>query len=363
MQNVDVLVIGLGPAGSSASLSAAKRGLSVAAIERKEVIGVPVQCAEFIPLPLSGYAQKANVLLQKIEGMKSILPSGSATHTGFAGLMINRSAFDQALAHEAQSQGAGLHLSSMLKRLDFTANKAWVSTPSGLVEFQYRVLIAADGPHSAVARALGWPPLQIVNTRQYTVNLRRPYTDTDIWLSDNYPGGYAWLFPKGQHANLGLGADKKWQADLKTPLDHLHRQLVSEGMVGEDICYRTGGAIPVGGLRENLVHHNILFTGDAAGLTHPISGAGIAAAVTSGEYAGEAAADFVAVPHPEGLAGYEEDIRDQFEASIARAVQRRNTLGNYWRTDAAYNDANHRQGWIAFPEYFNDKESELASCP
>lgn len=361
MPSVDVLVIGLGPAGASASLRAAKRGLSVAAIERKEVIGVPVQCAEFIPLPLSKYAQKADVLLQKIDGMKSILPSGSTTHTGFAGLMINRSAFDQALASEAHSQGADLHLSSALKSLDFSANKAWVNTPSGLVEFQYQVLIAADGPHSAVARALHLTPLQIVNTRQYTVDLCHPYRDTDIWLSDSYPGGYAWLFPKGQHANLGLGADKKWQADLKTPLDNLHRQLVSRGVVSEYISYRTGGAIPVGGLREHLVHQNILFTGDAAGLTHPVSGAGIAAAVISGERAGEAAADFVCAPHPEKLASYEEDIRDQFEASIARAVQRRATLNDYWHTDAANEDAAHRQGWIAFPEYFEDR-CALAAC-
>lgn len=362
MPNVDVLVIGLGPAGASASLSAAKRGLSVAAIERKEVVGVPVQCAEFIPLPLSKYAQQADVILQKIDGMKSILPSGSATHTGFAGLMISRSAFDQALAREAQSRGANLHLSSTLKRLDFSANTAWISTPLGLVEFHYQVLIAADGPHSAVTRALHLTPLQMVNTRQYTVDLCHSYRDTDIWLSDSYPGGYAWMFPKGKHANLGLGADKKWQADLKTPLDNLHRQLISQGVVGEKISYRTGGAIPVGGLRENLVHHNILITGDAAGLTHPITGAGIAAAVISGERAGEAAADFIAGPHPASLAGYEEDIRDQFEASIARAVQRRTTLSNYWRTDAAYEDANHRQGWIAFPEYFEDEDCVLAAC-
>lgn len=362
MPNVDVLVIGLGPAGASASLCAAKRGLSVAAIERKEVIGVPVQCAEFIPLPLSKYAQKADVLLQKIDGMKSILPSGKATHTGFAGLMISRSAFDQALAYEAQSHGADLRLSSTLKRLDFSANKAWVSTPSGIVEFQYHVLIAADGPHSAVARALHLAPLQIVNTRQYTVDLCRPYADTDIWLSDSYPGGYAWLFPKGQHANLGLGADKKWQADLKTPLDNLHRQLVSQGVVSKHISYRTGGAIPVGGLRENLVHRNILFTGDAAGLTHPISGAGIAAAVISGERAGEAAVDFIAALRPKSLTGYEEDIRDQFEASIDRAARRRATLNGYWQTEAANEDATHRQGWIAFPEYFDEERCALAAC-
>ena len=52
-QSVDVLVIGLGPAGSAAAIAAASAGLSVLAIERKQQIGVPVQCAEYIPLPIA----------------------------------------------------------------------------------------------------------------------------------------------------------------------------------------------------------------------------------------------------------------------------------------------------------------------
>ena len=59
------------------------------------------------------------------------------------------------------------------------------------------------GPTARVARGL--PALPLIHTRQYTVPLTQPYADTDIWLSDEFPGGYAWLFPKGGVANLGLG--------------------------------------------------------------------------------------------------------------------------------------------------------------
>jgi len=52
------------------------------------------------------------------------------------------------------------------------------------------------------------------------------------------------------------------------------------------------------------------------------------------------------------LADFEEDIRDQFETTLQRAVERRRWLNRHWKSDAAKQDAMHRKGWIAFPEYF-----------
>lgn len=354
----DVLVIGLGPAGGAAAAAAARLGLAVVAVDRKKTVGVPVQCAEFIPLPLSRQAQPPGVLLQKISGMNSMLPSGAAVATPFAGLMVDRAAFDQALAHSAAQAGATIHVDSSMTDLDAQHSSAVIRTQHGAQPVRYRLLIAADGPHSTVAARLGLPRLATVNTRQYTVPLTAPHAATDIWLSQDYPGGYAWLFPKGRCANLGLGMDPRFAADMKSPLDALHRQLVAEGRVGSEILFRTGGAIPVGGLRRRLTHDNILFAGDAAGLTHPITGAGIAAAVVSGERAAEAAQALLREGDEHALADYEQDLREQFEESIARAVERRRELERAWHTPAARSDAVHRRGWIAFPEYF----TEEATC-
>ncbi|TCV82554.1 NAD(P)/FAD-dependent oxidoreductase [Sulfurirhabdus autotrophica] len=353
VKKVDVLIIGLGPAGGAAAVAAAREGLSVLVIDRRKEVGLPVQCAEFIPLPMGKYAQSEGVIFQRITGMKSLLPSGAVEETEFPGLMIDRAAFDQALANEAARNGAVLQLESRLVRLDAAESRAWIKTALAEEEIEYRVLIAADGPHSTVAESLGLPELDIVHTRQYTVPLKQAYEDTDIWLSDAFPGGYGWLFPKGKFANLGLGADKHFTADLKTPLDALHSQLVAEGRVGEEISYRTGGAIPVGGLREQLVVGNIMLTGDAAGLTHPITGAGISAGVVSGERAGQAAAAWLNGQDKKAFADFEEDIRDQFETTLKRAVERRQWLNQHWKSEEAQKDAMHRKGWIAFPEYFS----------
>jgi len=351
--SVDVLVVGLGPGGASAARVCAAAGLSVLAIERNRAFGEPVQCAEFIPNPMGAYAREDGVLHQRIDAMHSFLPSGAVEHSDFPGLMVDRGEFDRAIIRAAQANGARTVTSTPLVSVDAGCQVARVKHAGAEHEVGYRVLIAADGPHSRVAESLGLPALPVVQTRQYTVPLNKPYSATDVWLSDDYPGGYAWLFPKGDWANLGLGADKRLAGDLKTPLDALHAQLVEEGLVGEEIRYRTGGAIPVGGLRERLYQGEVLWVGDAGGFTHPITGAGIAAAVVSGEAAGAAA-----IGHLEGDAeaflDYDEEMRDQYGPALERACRRRAFLNRHWRTPRAQEDATQRRGWIAFSEYFND---------
>lgn len=342
----DVLVIGLGPAGGAAALAAARGGVSVLAVERKPEVGVPAQCAEWIPLSLGRHAQTPGVLVQAIHGMESILPSGVAVKTRAPGLMINRAAFDQALAHAAVEAGASLRLNSALKKLDSAQRRAWVETPQGLLVCCYKLLVAADGPYSGVAEQLGLPRQPVVHARQYSVPLRQPGNQTRVWLSKDYPGGYAWLFPKGKVANLGAGMDKSWAPDLKIPLDQLHQKLATEGLVGREILARTGGAIPVGGLRSRLVVGHIMLVGDAGGFTHPVTGAGIDAAVTSGERAGQAAAAWLNGGQ-NALQEFEDEMKDQFEASLQLAVKRRSQIDH-----ASSGDTALRKGWVAFPEYF-----------
>ena len=364
-RSVDVLVIGLGPAGSAAAAAAASAGLSVLALERKQQVGVPVQCAEYIPLPLGKFAQASGVLQQRIEGMISRLPSGGEEHSAMPGLMVDRAAFDQALAQQAVEQGAALWCASRLLRIDASQHCAVVKTATTELVVNYRVLIAADGPHSSVAASLKLAPLATVFTRQYTVPLRRTLVDTEIWLSGEFPGGYAWLFPRGDCANLGAGADKQFTHDLKQPLDTLHHRLVERGLLGTEVLNLTGGLIPVGGLRSNLVIGNIVFAGDAAGLTHPITGAGIAAAVASGALAGAAAARYLQ-PRAEALVEYEAEIRERYAPSLQRALARRTQIDV--ERSRPIGEAQQRRAWIAFPEYYdalpvNTAESQTMRHP
>lgn len=344
--SADVLVIGLGPAGGAAALAAARGGASVLAVDKRKEIGLPVQCGEWIPLVLGRHTQAPGVLVQAICGMESVLPSGAVAKSQSPGLMINRAAFDQALAREATRAGARLKLSCVLSHLDMVQRRAWVDTPHGSLECCYKLLIGADGPYSRVANQLGLPRQVVVHARQYVVPLKESHDEARVWLSPDYPGGYAWLFPKGGVANLGAGMDKSLASKLKTPLDQLHQRLAAEGVVGREILGRTGGMIPVGGLRPELAFDHVMLVGDAGGFTHPITGAGIHAAVSSGERAGQAAVAWLN-GRQNALREFEDDMRDQFELSLLRAVRRRSMLGVVNQDEWTL-----RKGWVAFPEYF-----------
>ena len=350
-RSVDVLVVGLGPAGARAATAAAQSGASVFAIDRKRQVGLPVQCAEFLPCPAGKFAQTPGVLAQSVQGMCTALPSGARHRDAFPGLMIHRAAFDQALADQAQYAGAQLALSSQLMDIDVGASCAYVKQDAQIVQISYTILIAADGPHSRVGSLLGLTPLETLLTRQYTVRLLAAYEDSDIWLSSAYSGGYAWLFPKATQANIGVGVRRRFSTQLKDALDHLHHHLQTSGRVGTEILARTGGLIPVGGLRDPVRVQHILFAGDAAGLTHPITGAGISAALDSGEYAGLAAAQFCATGQHGALTSFEETMRDHFAAYLTYACKQRARLLNALGAGTSDQDEVFRNAWIAFDEY------------
>jgi digeranylgeranylglycerophospholipid reductase len=350
--NVDVLVIGAGPGGSAAAWRVAEAGFSVTVVEKRSEIGYPVQCAELVPNPLIEFTHTPGVLRQRVDRMANHLPSGAVEFADFPGLMVDRAAFDQALASRAVAAGARILTACQLTAVRTDAAQADIAEQDGAEHtVHYRALIAADGPQSTVARLLGLKPLDVVHTRQYRVPLMDSRHHTDVWLSREFPGGYGWLFPRGDTANVGVGIDPRHGSDPKPALERLHADLVAQSIVGPEIIARTGGQIPVSGVREPLVSGNVVFVGDAAGLAHPISGAGIAAAVQSGEMAGVAVAEALRRNDPGALSHYELDIRALFGPTLGRAVARRVWLEMHWNTERADDDAVHRRGWVAFPAY------------
>ena len=151
-------------------------------------------------------------------------------------------------------------------------------------------VIAGDGPVSTVASILGLTRPEMLRGVQVEAPLARPQEKTFVFLSRNLVGGSGWLFPKGTAANVGLGVIALDDLNPAALLEELLEGLISLGLIRPGILARSSGLIPVSGIREGLVQENVIFCGDAAQLTHPITGAGIPQAVFSGFEAGRAAA-------------------------------------------------------------------------
>jgi len=345
--HVDVLCVGLGPAGSRAARSAARLGARVLALDRRAHAGLPVQCAEFVPSLIGIDAPGIGACsCQAIDAMDTFVEDERPDRTiPFPGRMLDRAAFDARLVEEARAAGAECRFDTALRRLD-ADGRAHLADGTTVVA---AAIVGADGPRSAAGRAIGQVNRALVETRQVTVPLRKRHASTDIFLSASIPGGYGWLFPKGDAAHVGAGVVPAHRGALKGIVDTLLARLAGEGRIEDRVLALTGGAIPVGGPlvpRGMLGRVGVVLAGDAAGLAHPVTGAGIASAVQSGSLAGEAAALF-AQGHAAALEDYEDELDALFGAALVRALHRREALLRSAGSTQAL-----RRGWIAYPEYW-----------
>ena len=352
IEKPDVLVVGLGPAGSRAAEVAAMSGLDVVAVERRSQVGTPVQCAEFVPGMIErDVPAVASVAQQTVARMLTFAESEQPEETpDFRGYMIDRDAFDRMLAERAADAGADCRYGSSVLNID---NDGAVHTSDGRL-LRPRILIGADGPRSRVGAAIGGVNRCLVDTRQVTVPLVLPHDATDIFLSADYRGGYGWLFPKGAVANVGLGVEVGTRQRLKPMLDALLERLAAARRVGTKAWCLTGGAIPVGGRLHSIGElgpTSVLLAGDAAGLTNPVTGAGISSAVQSGALAGRAAAERLA-GRTHALHDYEEELGDIFDGALDRALGRRRQVLAYYDGGGRPDARTLNDGWINSPQYW-----------
>lgn len=348
----DVLVIGAGPAGSTAARFAARQGVSVILLERREQVGVPVRCAEYVPLPIGRFIElnRPGLVVQAVRSMKTFIPGQAPITTTVPGVMIGRDLLDQGLAQLAVEAGAIVWTG--IQAWGYQGNRVMARGQEGPVEITCRVIVGADGPSSQVNRWMGNRPNRRLWAAQYRVRLVRPLDHTRIYFRPYITGGYGWLFPKGHLANVGIGIDPALTKGVKQRLDRFTGELVQEGLIDDSSKKLGGGLVPVGGLRA-VTQGNMILAGDAAGTCHPITGAGVGNALISGEMAGEAAAEAVRKGDLRALQDYAQELSRHLGRSLNHGVRKRKAMIAQWNTPDFL--ATIRPNWIAFKEYYREQ--------
>ncbi|MDN7013507.1 NAD(P)/FAD-dependent oxidoreductase [Methanoculleus sp. FWC-SCC3] len=321
MQNrCDVVVVGAGPAGSTAARYAAEAGLDVLLIDKRRVVGVPVCCGEFNASPevLASTLPNASgldelfpidpgLIQRELRAAVAVSPGGREYEFELPGYTVDRDTFDRHLANAAGRAGAVLSPD--------TAFLGWkgsrVTTTRG--ETEARVVVAADGPLSHVCRSAGMEQNAVL-APAITCRVDGEFSDRLQFFFGNRiaPGGYAWVFPKRGCANVGLGVQKRG-----TPLPVLLRAfLASNGFSARDV---QAGFVPVSGPIRETVRGNVLAVGDAAGQVVASNGGGIATAMICGRLAGLAAADHLLRGEP--LGAYERAWRSAIGRELLAAAR------------------------------------------
>ena len=350
-ESYDIVVVGAGPAGSSAAQAAAQRGAKVLLIDRRQRIGIPVQCAEFVPQSISRHASFSSAcVVQRVEAMVSHLPDGTSYEMKSPGYLLDRSLFDKELVASAGLAGAKISIET--KAVSLSADGLAVERGSKKEMIRSKVFIGADGVHSAMARFVGQPSLKTTVALQYEVVMPQPQNHVDVYFHRDYEGGYAWFFPKGRTANVGVGLVPSKTAQLPTLLgDFLNFLKKSKKWVRAEIVSKTGGSIPCESYRKTFFD-NILLLGDAAGHAHPITGAGIFSAVVGGEIAGRIAAEAVVRGNLQYLENYEIEWQEAFGKSLSYGRLKRESLEKNWNEPGVDFEGLIRKTWVGFKEYY-----------
>ena len=328
----DVLVVGMGPGGSTAARFAAMNGAKVIGIDKRAEIGTPVQCAEAVSEGILKHigleAPKPRWITWKVAYVKLVSPSGRAVDLNDErvakmkyGYVLDRKVFDKDLANMAASEGVDVMLKTRFvsgERIEGGIVRAYARHFGQDVIIDAKVTIAADGVASRVGPYFGVKTVVPLKHMESCVQYEMTNVDLDgsiefYFGKDVAPGGYVWVFPKGERtANVGIGIIPSMTD--KNAKYFLDKFIASPRMEGARVVEINAGGVPVCRPLKETYADNMLLVGDAARVVNPLTGGGIATAIESGRYAGITAAQAIAEGRTDkdALSKYQDMWKDSF---------------------------------------------------
>ena len=313
----DVVVVGAGPAGSSAARAAVEAGAERVLLLEKAELPRYKTCGG----GLIGYSRRSLPegfdipVRQRIDAITFTL-NGQKERTrrdraGDLLVLVNRAEFDLALAKAAVDVGVVLRTGSAVTALEQDEAGRTVLTLADGEQVLANAVVGADGSASRIGRHVGVRCAQVDLGLEAEIQV--PPKVADEWANrvlvdwGPRPGSYGWVFPKGDVLTVGvINARGEGEATRKYYRDFIERLGLAEYPTVSDSghltrCRESGSPLSRG---------RVLVAGDAAGLLEPWTREGISFALRSGTLAGKSAAELAGHPEAVGDAGYTEAVEE-----------------------------------------------------
>jgi len=310
VERFDAIVVGAGPAGSTAAYRLASAGsrvllLDKARFPRDKPCGGGLTLRAVRQLPVS----PDPVVEHVVDRMGFRLRYKTRFVRGGHGpliLMTQRRRLDHYLAEQAVAAGADFR--DGVRATDVWAGDSGVGVTVDGTPMEAEVLVGADGVNGTIRKALdlggeyvlgvafeGNVPKELVGDR---------FDGIAEFELGTIPGGYGWVFPKGDHVNVGVGG---WESQGPTLRDQLGVLCRAYGIPDDSVSELRGHRLPLRRAGSVAARGRALLVGDAAGVVDPLTGDGMFEAFASSRLAAETIEDFLA-GRVENLDGYTEKL-------------------------------------------------------
>ncbi len=283
----DAIIVGSGPAGSSAAYDLASAGADVLVLDHKAFPRTKA-CAGALTIKALRALRFSIAPVIRTVATDFIAGRGLGRQERFhcarpVAVLTLRAELDDFTLNIALRRGAVFKKIGRIEEIKETATNVIIRTDED--ELRSRFLIGADGANSSVRRLCGeFPELRLGLAIEAQVSDPGASDSSLTFDFGIVPQGYGWIFQKGDHYNVGV-----YTYDGKVPVFTRHlRSYVAARLGRRDCEHIVGHSIGTGGWRYRPMRRRVLLAGDAAGLCDPLLGEGIYYAIRSGQVAAQA---------------------------------------------------------------------------